>query len=193
MNEPGQIRLPEALALLSSVGVGEVDWLATLAASGLRGGLVATGFQSITVGRNCSDSADRRPVRRMMWQTLASSKADRKRYHRMIAGEDLIWNRGTCSDDFEQEAWRAVFVDVLSLQALVRDIVARGPGAKVTPAETAAWIEEWPGDNSKEAWRAYRRHFGSRAGKRDEDFLPAWQRHHGTRSRGRPKKSPSGQ
>lgn len=193
MNEKGQIRLSEVLALLSAVGVGEVDWLATLAAAGLRGRLIATGFQSVAIGRNFSERADRRPVRRLMWRVLASPKAPEAGFQRMISGEDLLWNRGASRDDIHQEAWRAVFIDTTSLEALIRDISDRAPPAKVTPAETAAWIAAWPGDNSKEAWRAYRRHFGSRAGKRDEDFLPAWQRHHGTRSRGRPKKSPSGQ
>lgn len=192
MSDAGQIRLSETLALLSAAGVGEVDWLGTLAAAGLRGRLIATGFQSIMVGRNCSESSDRRPVRRMMWRVLASSKADQKGYHRMIAGEDLIANRGTGGDDFEQEAWRAVFIDTTSLHALLRDISARAPGTKIAPAETAAWIDEWPGSNGKTAWQAYQAHFGSRAGKRDDDFLPAWQHHHG-RSRGRPKKSPRGQ
>ena len=191
--DEGQIRLSEALARLAAAGVGEADWLATLASAGLRGRIVATGFQSVTVGRTCSERADRRPVRRMMWRVLASPKAIEAGYHRMITGEDLVWNRGASRDDIHQEAWRAVFIDTTSLNALIRDISNRAPPAKVTPAETAAWIEEWLGDNSKEAWRAYRRHFGSRAGKRDEDFLPAWQRHHGTRSRGRPKKSLSGQ
>ncbi|WP_234180328.1 hypothetical protein [Sphingopyxis sp. NFH-91] len=192
VNEPGQIRLSETLALLSAAGVGEVDWLGTLAAAGLRGQLVATAFQSITVGQQYSESPDRRPVRRMMWRVLSSPKAIGARYRRMISGEDLVWNRGTGGDDFEQEAWRTVFIDTTSLDALLRAISARAPGTKITPAETAAWIGEWPGSNGKTAWQAYQAHFGSRAGKRDDDFLPAWQHHHG-RSRGRPKKSPRGQ
>lgn len=190
---PSWLRLSAAIARLRSVGVGDVDLLTTIAKAGLRGHLVATGFRCAFIGPEHVESPDRRPVRRMMWRVLASPKAIQAGYQRMISGEDLIWNRGTGGDDFEQEAWRAVFVDALSLDALLRDISAQAPGAKVTPAETAAWIEEWPGASSKTAWQAYRAHFGTRAGKRDDVFLPAWQRHHGTRSRGRPKKSPRGQ
>lgn len=185
------LRLSEAVARLRAAGVGEVDMLATIANAALHGPLVATGYRSVVVGRQQADSADRLPVRRMTWRVLASPKARKAVYQRMISGNDLIWSRGDHVDDFAQEAWRSVFVDAESLRATLSEIRPRGFGAKATADETAAWIATWPGANSREAWQAYRQHFGTRAGKRDEVFLPAWHRYHGSRSRGRPKKSPS--
>ena len=185
------LRLSEAVSRLRADGVGEVDMLATIANAALHGPLVATGYRSVVVGGQQQDSADRLPVRRMTWRVIASPKANDKGYSRTINGDELIWSRGDHVDNFVQEAWRSVFVDRMSLEAIQREMAARAPFAKATTEETAAWIAEWPGTDGKQAWQAYQRHFGRRAGKREEDFMPAWKRHTGYRPRGRPKKSPT--
>lgn len=165
--------------------------LKTIARAGLRGAIFATGMQSIWTSGEHHAPCERAPVRSMMWRVLCSPKADDAGYQRWTDGDDLIWTRGDHIDDFDQEIWRLVFLEQLSFDALLADLAASSPAAKVTAEETEIWIRNWPGSNSKAAWAAYRRHFGNRAGKRDEDFQPAWLRVHGTPARGQPRKSPS--
>lgn len=167
--------------------------LKTIARAGLRGPIFATGLQSIWTAGVHRSACERAPVSSMMWRVLCSPNADDAGYQRCIHCDDLIWNRGDHVDDFDQEIWQAVWLDRLSFDAFLADLARCSPAAKVTAEETKNWIMAWSGSNSKVAWAAYRRHFGNRAGKRDEDFQPEWLRVHGTPSRGQPKKSPNSQ
>lgn len=183
------LRLSAAIARLRAAGVGEVDLLETIAKAALHGPLVATGFQSIT---NCGrrvHSAKRLPVRRMTWRMLASPEASLKGYERMICGDDLVWNRGDHIDDFVQEAWRSVFVDRVSFEALLCDVVGTYRPRELSQEEIEGWIRDYPGSNYKMAWADFQSHFGAGACKRDERFMPAWRKVRGNPKRGQPRKS----
>lgn len=192
MSEPEPahpLRLSHAIARLSAAGVGKVDMLATIANAALHGPFVATGFRSVVVGRQQADSVDRMPVRRMMWRVLASSKAKDKGYERMIDGDDLIWNRGDRIDNLIQEAWRSVYVDGVSFETLLRDVVDHYRPGELSQEEIEGWIRDYPGSNYKIAWADFQRHFGAGACKRDERFMPAWRKVRGNPKRGQPRKS----
>lgn len=189
MTDDECIRLSAAIARLCAAGVGEVDMLKTIAVAGLHGPLVATGFQSVINGRKQADTAERLPVRRMAWRVLASPIAESKGYERMICGDDLIWNRGDHIDDFAQEAWRSVFVDRVSFEALLRDVIDTYRPGDLSQEQIEEWIREYPGSNCKAAWADFQRHFGAGACKRDERFMPAWRKGRGNPKRGQPRKS----
>lgn len=169
--------------------VGEVDLLETIAKAALHGPLVATGFQSITNRRQWEHSAKRLPVRRMAWRVLASPIAGSKGYERMICGDDLIWNRGDHIDNLIQEAWRSVYVDSVSFETLLRDVVDHYRPGELSQEEIEDWIRDYPGSNYKTAWADFQRHFGAAACKRDERFMPAWRKVRGNPKRGQPRKS----
>ena len=182
------LRLSKAIARLRAAGVGEVDMLKTIAVAGLHGPLMATGFQSVINGRKQADTAKRLPVRRMTWRVLATPKAGPEGYERMICGDDLIWNRGDHIDDFAQEAWRSVFVDIVSFEALLRDVVDNYRPRELSQEQIEGWIGDYPGNNYKTAWAEFQRHFGARPFKRDERFMPAWRKVRGNPQRGQPRK-----
>lgn len=191
MTDDECIRLSAAIARLCAAGVGEVDMLKTIAVAGLHGPLVATGFQSVINGRKQADTAKRLPVRRMTWRVLASPIAGLKGYERMICGDDLIWNRGDHIDNVIQEAWRSVYVDSVSFESLLRDVVDHYRPGELSQEEIEGWIRDYPGSNYKIAWADFQRHFGAGACKRDERFMPAWRKVRGNPKRGQPKKSPA--
>lgn len=186
------LRLSEAVARLRAAGVGEVDMLATIANAALHGSLVATGYRSVIVGGQQQDSADRLPVRRMTWRVLASTRSGDAGISRMISGDDLIWNRGDHVDEFAQEGWRSVFVDSVSFENLLRDVVDHYRPAELSQDEIEEWIRDYPGSNHKIAWADFQLHFGARPFKRDERFMPSWREVRGHPQRGQPrKKSPT--
>lgn len=188
MTRESFIRLSEACAQLSAAGIASAEITRTIAVAGWRSVIVATGFRSVIYDGAQHDRPERERVRTMTWRILSSKIAPKRGYERSIRGDQIVW---THAQSDAQEIYQSVFVDRLGFDALMAEIEARRSSGKLQRHETAAWIEAYPGTNSKQAWRDYRAAFGPRACKRDEEFQPLWLQLRGNRKPGQPKKSPN--
>lgn len=188
MTRESFIRLSEACAQLSAAGIASAEIMSTMAVAGWRSVIVATGFRSLIHEGAQHDHPDRERVRTMTWRIMSSKIAHKHGYERSIRGDQIVWTHAELD---AQERYDSVFVDRLGFDALLAEIEARRSSGKLQRHETAAWIESYPGTNSKQAWRDYRAAFGARACKRDEEFQPLWLQLRGNPKPGQPKKSPN--
>lgn len=180
------LRLSEVWRRLECVGVGADRRVASLAYAGLRGRIFATGFRSARSSADQHRDTHRTPIRRMMWRVLCSPKADAAGFRRWDMDDGLGWSFAKEGRDLS-EAWQCVFVDRVSIEALLAELTSQIRDDRASDTEIAEWIATCPGNSREDAWPDFQRYFGSRACKRDA-YREHWEIVRGKRGRGRPRK-----
>lgn len=152
-------------------------------------GLIATGFGSVHNGDETVRGIERSHVPDRVWRVFqAADKPELECSIGWDAGQ-FTWVRAPDDAPHLQETWSSVHFDRVSVDSIIWDLERQADVGTAYGWEVEAWIRaECRTENSKEAWAAYRKTFGKRAGKKSL-FEARWREVKQRAGRGRLRKT----